>query len=231
MQKEEELKLEINMPNIILLGAPGSGKGTQAAVLSKALNIPAISTGDALRKEVEAQSEIGKLAKSYMNSGQLVPDQVVLDIVKNRVNSEDCIKGFILDGFPRNLTQAKMLDETLKSINKDISKVLNFEVADEIVIKRISGRFFCKKCGAIYNKYFKQPKLEGVCDECKSSEFDARSDDKEEVVKNRLKVYHETTDGLIEYYQKKNLIYSVDAVKQATLLSEELLAAVLNINT
>jgi len=218
------------MINLVLLGAPGSGKGTQAVMLSKALTIPAISTGDALRREVGDETEIGKLAKSYMDAGQLVPDQVVLDIVKNRVAQDDCKKGFILDGFPRNLNQAIMLDDTLESINKKISLALDFQVSDEIVIKRISGRFFCKKCGAIYNYHFKLPKKEGVCDDCESSEFDSRSDDKEETVKNRLKVYHESTTGLIEYYQRKNLIYSVDAVKNSTLLFEELLRVIKNTN-
>lgn len=218
------------MINLVLLGAPGSGKGTQAAMLAKALNIPAISTGDALRKEVEAQSEIGKLAKSYMSSGQLVPDQVVLDIVKNRVAEQDCQKGFILDGFPRNLNQAEMLEKTLASIEKKISLAIDFQVEDEIVIKRISGRFFCKKCGAIYNHHFKQPKNAGICDECGSTEFDSRNDDKEETVRNRLKVYHETTAGLIEFYRKNNLIYSLNALKNSALLFEEVLAVVQNTN-
>lgn len=218
------------MINLVLLGAPGSGKGTQGAMLAKEFNIPAISTGDALRKEVAEQSEIGKLAKSYMDSGNLVPDQVVLDIVKNRVSQSDCQNGFILDGFPRNVSQAQMLDETLKTINKSISLALNFEVSDEIVIKRISGRFFCKKCGAIYNHHFKPLKKGGVCDECGSSEFDSRKDDKEETVRNRLKVYHETGAGLVEYYQKKHLIYSLDAVKNTTLLFEEAVKVIKNIN-
>ncbi len=218
------------MINLVLLGAPGSGKGTQAAMIAKALKIPAISTGDALRKEVEAQSEIGKLAKSYMESGKLVPDQVVLDIVKGRVSQSDCQNGFILDGFPRNLAQAKMLDETLKPIQKQISLVLDFQVDDEIVIKRISGRFFCKKCGAIYNHHFKQTKKSGICDDCGSSDFDSRSDDKEETVRNRLKVYHDSTLGLVEYYQRNNLIYSLDAVKNSALLFEEILKVVENIN-
>lgn len=218
------------MINLVLLGAPGSGKGTQGAMLAKELKIPNISTGDALRKEVAEQSEIGKLAKSYMDSGALVPDQVVLDIVKNRVSQDDCQNGFILDGFPRNVSQAKMLDETLKTINKTISLALNFEVSDEVVIKRISGRFFCKKCGAIYNHHFKPLKKEGVCDECGSTEFDSRKDDKEETVRNRLKVYHEAGEGLVEYYQKKNLIYSLDAVKNTTLLFEEAVKVIKNIN-
>lgn len=208
--------------NIIFLGAPGSGKGTQAAMLAKELVSPAISTGEVLRKEVERQSEIGKLAKSYMNSGQLVPDEVVVGIIKGRIAEPDCQKGFILDGFPRNMNQAIVLDEMLSSLNKKIEMVFNFEVGEEILIKRISGRFSCKGCGAVYNRYFKLPVKEGVCDNCGSDDFESRSDDNEATVKNRLKVYRESTFELIGYYEKKNLLLSVDAVKSAPLVFGEL---------
>ncbi len=214
------------MVNLILLGAPGSGKGTQAAQLSQRLQIPTISTGDALRKQVEILSDIGKLAKSYMDAGKLVPDEVVLNIVKERIAQDDCQNGFILDGFPRNVEQAIMLENALKTIKKDINLVLNFEVDDEIVVKRISGRFFCKKCGAIYNDYFKTLSKEGACDDCGSSEFSRRSDDKEEIIRNRLKVYHDAISNLIEFYQKKDLIYSFNAVKSSALLLEELLEVI-----
>ncbi len=216
------------MPNIVLLGAPGSGKGTQAVQLSQALKIPAISTGDALRREVENLSEVGKMAKSYMDAGSLVPDEVVLEIVKVRISQNDCQNGFILDGFPRNVNQAIMLENVLKTIKKDINLVLNFEVDDEIVVKRISGRFFCKKCGAIYNKHFKAPRAEGICDECGSTEFTTRSDDKESIIRERLKVYHEAAVKLIEFYQKKDLIFSFNAVKSSALLLEELLEIIKN---
>jgi adenylate kinase len=212
--------------NIIFLGAPGSGKGTQAAMLSKELKIPTISTGEALRKEVELQSEIGKLAKSYMNSGQLVPNEVVIDIIKNRITQSDCQKGFILDGFPRNIIQATTLDHMLSSLGKKIEKVLNFEVSEEILIKRIAGRFSCKSCGEAYNRYFKLPTQEGVCDNCGSSQFENRADDNEATVKNRLKVYHESTFELIEFYQKKNLLVLIAAIKSAPLVFEELLEAI-----
>ena len=208
--------------NIIFLGAPGSGKGTQAAMLAKELIIPAISTGEVLRKEVERQSEIGKLAKSYMNSGQLVPDEVVVGIIKGRIAEPDCQKGFILDGFPRNMNQAIVLDEMLSSLNKKIEMVFNFEVGEEILIKRISGRFSCKGCGTVYNRYFKLPAKEGVCDNCGSDDFESRSDDNEATVKNRLKVYHDSTFELIGYYEKKNLLLLVDAVKSAPLVFGEL---------
>lgn len=209
--------------NIIFLGAPGSGKGTQAAMLAKSLEIPAISTGEALRKEVELQSEIGKLAKSYMNSGKLVPDEVVIGIIKNRITQTDCQKGFILDGFPRNINQAIALDEMFSSLNKKIKIVFNFEVSEEVLVKRIAGRYSCKGCGAVYNRYFKHPLKEGVCDNCGSTHFESRSDDNEATVKNRLKVYHESTFELIEYYEKKNLLLSLDAIKSAPLVFEELI--------
>jgi len=209
--------------NIIFLGAPGSGKGTQAAMLSAELKIPTISTGEALRKEVSLQSEIGKLAKSYMDSGKLVPDEVVVNIIKNRITQSDCQAGFILDGFPRNMSQAVTLDSMLASLGKKIEKVFNFEVSEEILVKRISGRFSCKNCGAVYNRYFKLPAKENTCDDCGSNQFESRSDDNEETVKNRLKVYRESTFELIEYYQKKHLLVFIASIKSAPLVFEELL--------
>jgi adenylate kinase len=214
--------------NIIFLGAPGSGKGTQAEMLAKKLNTPAISTGEALRKEVELQSEIGKLAKSYMESGQLVPDQVVIGIIKNRIVQVDCTNGFILDGFPRNVAQAISLNEMLTSLQKEIDFVFNFDVAEDVLVKRISGRFSCKKCGSVYNRYFKMPKKEGVCDNCDSTEFQSRSDDNEATVKNRLKTYHESTFALIDFYEKNNLLVSIAAVKSAPLVFEALIDAIKN---
>ncbi len=215
------------MSNIIFLGAPGSGKGTQAVMLSKELNIPAISTGEALRKEVELQSEIGKKAKSYMESGKLVPDEVVVGIIKNRITQDDCKNGFILDGFPRNLNQAQVLEEMLSSVGKKIDKVFNFEIADDILIKRISGRFSCKKCGSVYNRFFKIPLKEGVCDNCGFDQFENRVDDNESTVKSRLKVYYDSTFELIEHYQKKNLLFSLDAVKTLPLVFESIKKAML----
>lgn len=212
--------------NIIFLGAPGSGKGTQAAMLASELKIPAISTGEALRREVEQESEIGKLAKSYMNSGKLVPDEVVVGIIKNRITKSDCASGFILDGFPRNMSQAIVLDEMMNSLNKKIEQVFNFEVSEDILVKRISGRFSCKGCGSVYNRYFKLPAKEGVCDNCGSTHFESRADDNEATVKNRLKVYQESTFELIGYYEKKNLLVSLDAVKSAPLVFEELIKAI-----
>ncbi len=219
------------MINIIFLGPPGSGKGTQAAMLGMELKIPTISTGEVLRKEVEQKSEIGRLAKSYMNSGALVPDEVVVGIIKNRIEQEDCQKGFILDGFPRNMNQAIVLDSMLNSLDKKIAITFNFEVGEDILIKRIAGRFSCKKCGAVYNRYFKQPTQEGVCDNCKSDQFESRADDNESTVKNRLKVYHDSTAELIGYYEKKNLLCSIDAIKSVPLVFGGLIDAVLKISS
>lgn len=218
------------MINIIFLGPPGSGKGTQASRLASELKIPAISTGDLLRKEVEKGSEIGNLAKSYMNSGGLVPDEVVVGIIKNHITSDECKNGFILDGFPRNMGQAVTLDNMFESLGKKIDIVFNFEVGDDILIKRISGRFSCRKCGAVYNRYFKQPKIDGVCDDCGSEQFENRADDNENTVKNRLKVYQDSTSELIGYYRKKNLLCSIDAVKSVPLVFGGLIDAVQKIS-
>jgi len=216
--------------NVIFLGAPGSGKGTQAEFLSKDLNIAAISTGDALRKEVANESEIGKLAKSYMESGQLVPDEVVIGIIKNRITKEDCQKGFILDGFPRNISQAQELEKMLNLLNKRIDLVVNFEVDEEILVKRITGRFSCKKCSKVYNKYFNNTKVEGICDVCGSKEFDSRKDDNEETLKDRLNVYRESTSHLIEFYEKKGLLLFLKALKTPPLIFKELKEAINNKN-
>ena len=214
--------------NVIFLGAPGSGKGTQAAMLAKEINIPTISTGAVLREEVSQQSEIGKLAKSYMESGQLVPDEVVVGIIKNRIVESDCKKGFILDGFPRNIAQAEILDKMMSSLNKKIEIVFDFNVDEGVLVKRISGRFSCKKCGSVYNSHFKKTSKDGICDDCGSSEFESRSDDNEATVKSRLNVYHESTFDLIGYYKKNNLLLSIEAVKTAPLVFQEVIKAVRN---
>lgn len=209
--------------NLIFIGAPGSGKGTQSQMLQKHMGIAGISIGDALRNEVANKSEIGILAKSYMDSGQLVPDQVVIDIIKNIIVKPNCNKGFILDGFPRNVNQALELEKMLNSLSKKIDKVVFFEVSDEVLVKRISGRFSCKSCSAVYNHFFKPLKKEGYCDECGKSEFEKRADDNEETVKKRLEVYYQSSFPLIEFYKKKNLLIKLDALKIAPLIFEHLL--------
>lgn len=208
--------------NIILLGAPGCGKGTQSALITEKYKIPVISTGDALRREVENSTEIGKLAKSFMDSGRLVPDEVVVDIVKQRIMKNDCENGFILDGFPRNINQAEILENTLDKIGKKISTVINFQIDEETLVKRISGRFLCKKCGAVYNEYFKPTHEKNICDNCKSTEFEKRTDDNEETVRNRLKVYRDSTFQLEAFYKKNNLLFLVDALKKPPLIFESI---------
>jgi adenylate kinase len=210
------------MSNIIFLGAPGSGKGTQAKILSQKLNIPTISTGDILRLEVANESKIGLLAKKYMNEGGLVPDEVVIGIISKRLQENDCDNGFILDGFPRNLSQAISLDENLTLIKKSISAVISLEVPDEDIIKRITGRYSCTDCGSLYNKFFHNTKKEGVCDSCSSVNMTNRVDDSEEVVVNRLKVYHADTKKLIDLYAKKDLIYKVNGLKPIDLVKKEI---------
>ena len=214
--------------NIIFLGAPGSGKGTQASLLSENLCIESISTGDLLRKEVKKESKIGIIAKEQMESGALVSDDVVIKIIEEKIATKSCEKGFILDGFPRNINQALKLEEMLDKNNKKIDKVFNFDVEENILIKRIAGRYTCKKCSTVYNSYFKPTFKEGECDNCGSNEFENRSDDNEVTVKNRLKVYKESSFPLIEYYKKKHLLVSIDALKISPLVFEDLKSSINN---
>ena len=214
------------MVNIIFLGAPGSGKGTQSALLSNDLKVPSISTGEILRKEVSESTEIGVVAEKYMKSGDLVPDYLIIDIIKKRASLKDCKGGFILDGFPRNILQAKMLEDMMLSLQKNIDLVIDIKVDESILIKRISGRFACKKCGAVYNHFFSKTVLEGSCDKCFGGIFESRSDDNEESVKNRLKIYHQNSFDLVNFYKKKDLIYSADGSMDIGLLCVEIKKAV-----
>lgn len=182
---------------LILLGPPGAGKGTQAEILSKKLGINTISTGVMLRTAIREKTELGMLAEKYINDGKLVPDDVVVGIVKERLNQEDCKKGFILDGFPRTTAQAEALSET----GIEIDKVLSLEVSDEEIIKRLSGRRECKSCGAPYHIEFKPSKKGDECEVC-GGELIQRADDNEETIKHRIKIYHEQTEPIKDYYKK-----------------------------
>ena len=197
--------------NLILLGAPGSGKGTQAKFLVQKYSIPQISTGDILREEVKSGTVLGLKAKEYMDKGQLVPDEVVVGMVEERVKKGDCTTGFILDGFPRTVAQADALEGTLQRMKKALSRVILVNVDEDELVKRLTGRRVCEKCGAGYHVIFDPPKQEGVCDKCQGKLYQ-RDDDKESTIRNRLKVYNNQTAPLIEYYQKKQLLSLVDGM-------------------
>ncbi len=197
--------------NLILLGAPGGGKGTQAKLLVEKYNIPQISTGDLLRAAVAAGSELGKQAKSAMDAGQLVSDELVLDLIKERLSQDDAKNGFILDGFPRNTTQAEDLDKLLNEINAPLERVVLIDVDFDILVKRVVGRWTCKICGEIYNTYFKPPAKEGVCD-IEGGELAHRADDNAETIKSRLAVFEEQTAPLVNYYDDKGLLKTIDGL-------------------
>jgi len=193
---------------IVLLGAPGAGKGTQAKKLIEKYGIPQISTGDLLRAAVSAGTALGKEAKSYMDKGELVPDSVVLGMVEERLKQDDCKKGYILDGFPRNTAQAEALDKMLAALNMSLTGAVSVDVPFEDLMKRLTGRRTCKACGQMYNIYFSAPKKEGACDKC-SGELYQRDDDKEATIKKRLEVYTAQTEPLMEYYKNKGIVKSV----------------------
>ncbi len=193
---------------LVLLGAPGAGKGTQAKILIEKYQVPQISTGDLLRAAVKAGTALGKEAKSYMDKGELVPDSVVLGMVAERIKQDDCKKGYILDGFPRNTKQAEELDKMLAALNMSLTAALSVDVPIEDLMKRLTGRRTCKACGQMFNVYFNAAKKEGVCDKC-GGELFQRDDDKEETIKKRLEVYSSQTAPLIDYYGKKGILKSV----------------------
>ncbi len=197
--------------NLIFLGPPGAGKGTQAKMVSSKYQIPHISTGDILREAVKEGSPLGVKAKSYMDKGELVPDEVVIGIIEERLKAPDCKNGFILDGFPRTIPQAEALDEVLANLGIGIDHVINIEVFEDELVRRLSGRRVCKNCGANFHIIFDPPKKEGVCDKC-GGELYQRDDDKEETVRNRLKVYSNQTAPLIDFYRKKGLLRSIEGV-------------------
>ena len=194
---------------IIMLGAPGAGKGTQAKKLSEKYGIPHISTGDIFRANIKNGTELGKQAKEYMDKGQLVPDELTVKILLDRVAQEDCKNGYVLDGFPRTIPQAEVLDKALTELGDHIDYAIDVNVPDENIIKRMSGRRACLTCGATYHIEHVPPKKEGICDAC-GNELVLRDDDKPETVKNRLDVYHKQTQPLIDYYTEKNILKTVD---------------------
>ncbi|MFG6325475.1 MAG: adenylate kinase [Lachnospiraceae bacterium] len=194
---------------IIMLGAPGAGKGTQAKMLADKYEIPHISTGDIFRANIKNETELGKKAKEYMDKGLLVPDELTCNLVVDRIQQEDCKKGYILDGFPRTIPQAEALDKALTELNDKIDYAINVEVPDENIVGRMSGRRACVGCGATYHIVYNPTKEEGICDRC-GKELILRDDDKPETVQKRLNVYHEQTQPLIDFYKNKGVLKEVD---------------------
>ncbi|MFH2011804.1 MAG: adenylate kinase [Pseudomonadota bacterium] len=197
--------------NLILVGPPGSGKGTQAKMLVEKYNIPQISTGDILREAVKEGSPLGKEAKSCMDKGALVPNEVVIGIIEERIKKPDCKGGFILDGFPRTVAQAEALGAILDKMELKIEHLINIEIDDAELLKRLTGRRTCRKCGQGYHIVFDPPKEKGFCDKCKG-ELYQRDDDKEDTIKSRLKVYHNQTAPVVEFYQKKNTAKAINGI-------------------
>ncbi|MFF7867243.1 adenylate kinase [Streptomyces qaidamensis] len=197
---------------IVLVGPPGAGKGTQAAFLAKNLSIPHISTGDLFRANISQQTELGKLAKSYMDAGNLVPDEVTIAMAKDRMEQPDAENGFLLDGFPRNVSQAEALDELLETESMQLDAVLDLEVPEDEVVKRIAGRRICRNDSShVFHVTYKQPAKDGICDVC-GGELYQRNDDSEETVRTRLEVYHTQTEPIIDYYKAQGLVVTISAL-------------------
>jgi len=206
---------------LIFLGAPGAGKGTQAREVAKQFSIPQISTGDILRDAVKKQTPLGVAAKAKMDAGELVPDEVVCGIVEQRLGEPDCRNGFILDGFPRTIAQAQFVDRVLQAKGHGRPQVLDIEVDEELLLKRLTGRRTCSACGEIYNVHFNPPKVDGVCDK-DGGKLLYRADDNEQTIRQRLEAYHRQTSPLIDYYRAQGLLHEVDGNKDAESIAREL---------
>ena len=209
---------------IIMLGAPGAGKGTQAKRIAEKYSIPHIPTGDIFRANIKNNTELGKKAKSYMDQGLLVPDELTCDLVVDRIKQDDCKRGYILDGFPRTIPQAQALDAALASMNDKMDYAIDVDVPDENIVSRMSGRRACVGCGATYHVVYNAPKAEGICDAC-GEKLILRDDDKPETVQKRLTVYHEQTQPLIDYYKNAGILRTVDG----TMEMDQVFAAIVDI--
>lgn len=209
---------------IIMLGAPGAGKGTQAIMIAEKYQVPHVSTGDMFRANIKNNTPLGVEAKKYMDAGQLVPDELTVKILLDRVAKDDCKNGYVLDGFPRTIPQAEVLEKALSEINDKIDFAINVDVPDENIISRMGGRRACLKCGATYHVEYVPPKKEGVCDNC-GEDLVLRDDDKPETVKSRLDVYHKQTQPLIDFYNERNILKTVDGTQDM----KEVFNAIVNI--
>lgn len=206
---------------LLFLGPPGSGKGTQSSLIREELNIPQLSTGDMLRQAVAAGSELGRKAKEYMDQGSLVPDDIIIGLMKVRTTQSDCKSGYILDGFPRTVPQAVALDEMLKSIGSKLDAVCEIMVPDEELLRRLAGRWLCKKCGASYQTQSRPPKVQGLCDVC-GGQLYQRVDDTPETIKKRLEIYRQETLPLVAYYQKQGILKTIDGTGSLDEISNRL---------
>ena len=206
---------------IIMLGAPGAGKGTQAKKIAAKYAIPHISTGDIFRANIKNNTELGQKAKTYMDKGELVPDELVVDLIMDRFKEADCANGYVLDGFPRTIPQAEALDKALSANGESVDYAINVEVPDENIINRMSGRRSCKDCGAIFHVQYNPPKKENCCDVC-GGELILRDDDKAETVKKRLDVYHEQTAPLIAHYKEAGSLHEIDGTQDIKVVFEEI---------
>lgn len=207
----------------LIMGAPGAGKGTYADTIKKHFGIPHISTGEIFRDAIASDSELGRLAKKFIDKGNLVPDEVTNEIVKKRLKEEDCSEGFLFDGYPRTIAQAEAFDKMLKELNIKLDVVVNIDVKDEVIISRIINRRLCPSCGRGYNLVSLQPKIEGVCDDCGTTLYQ-RKDDNEETIKSRLEVYNRQTKPLIEYYENQNLLLQIDGDGKISEVADKIIA-------
>ena len=208
--------------NLVLLGPPGAGKGTQAKLLEDSRSLVKLSTGDMLRAAVAAGTELGRKAGDIMERGELVPDELVIKLIAQRIDEDGNAKGFILDGFPRTIAQAEALDRLLKERKKKLDKVIVMEVDDDALVERIAGRYACANCGEGYHDLYKLPKVAGVCDRCGGTEFVRRRDDTEAVVRSRLKAYHAQTEPLIDYYTQQGKVRAVDGMADIGTVQKEI---------